>query len=557
MGRCDTNSVWEAFEVIRTAWLRSALAALIALCGAVLIVSGISWAAPSPLPLDLGQIPPLFCRFGYAPGVTSISNYVPSVYDLRAGWYLSFGTAVHPPRPDGMETVQTVFVKQLKQSQDQSFALYDATAPYVVPYTYTVRPDMATIKAAVLANPGSTWLIGNEIERRDFLYSDGVTSGGQQEILPEVYAWAYHDLYALIKSVDSTAQVGIGGMIQATPLRLKYLDRIWDEYLRRYNAPLPADVWNIHAYTLQEVKGSWGADIPAGLTETTGLVFPDNNLAVLADKDFRLASQHIRALRQWMHEHGQQNKPLIVSEAGVHMPEWIGATINGKVVYPFMPEDIRDSYMYPMFNFAQNVTDTVLGYPADGYRLTQRWIWYSLDGDYGWWDKGVFYQSFGSNLYYSGKNGGKAMGITPLGTYWRAYLNNPISMPVTVDLTPVQVWTDSPATVWDGTPVTMTVYVQVANSGSVMSTSPFSVTIQSLDDNSMVGQPSIKSLGGCGQMTVVTATWTNLGMGAHRLSVMVDSGNVIAETDRTNNYMEGKVLVASQRMFLPVVTRNG
>jgi hypothetical protein len=547
---------------------RSALVALIALYGAVLVVSGIGRMATASA--NAQQTSPLFCRIGYTSAVRPITDYGSAIDGLRAGSYLLWAPEVAPARPNGMEAVQIIGVKQWKWRNNQ-YVLTDATAPYATPYTYTVRPGLDAVRAAVLANPGAIWLIGNEIERRDYLVSDGQTSLGQDEILPEVYAWAYHDLYVFIKSLDPTAQVGIGGMIQATPLRLKYLERAWNKYIELYGVSLPADVWNIHAYALPEWRqgafpppNDWktfGADIPAGLSEIEGLTFPDYETAVLADKSFDLAATYLRAFRRWMYDHGQQNKPLIVSEAGVHMPEWVAVTINGKVVYPFMPEDIRDSYMYPMFNFAQNVTDTVLGYPADGYRLTQRWIWYSLDGDAGSWDEGVFYQYFGSNLFYSGKNGGKAMGIAPLGTYWQAYVNNPISMPVTVDLRPVQVWTEQvwtvpPGTVWDGTPVTVTVYVRVANSGNLNGTQPFSVTLQNLDDNSTLGQPVVSSLGGCGQTAVVTATWANLGLGTHGVSVTVDSGNAIAELDENNNTMQGFALVASYRTFLPLVFRN-
>jgi hypothetical protein len=43
------------------------------------------------------------------------------------------------------------------------------------------------------SRPGLTWIIGNEIERRDWLNSGGGSSG-QNEIIPEVYTVAYHDL---------------------------------------------------------------------------------------------------------------------------------------------------------------------------------------------------------------------------------------------------------------------------------------------------------------------------------------------------------------------------
>ncbi len=70
-----------------------------------------------------------------------------------------------------------------------------------------------------------TWLIGNEMDRVDF-GSDYCSR--QDEILPELYAQAYHEIYYAIKSADQTAQVAIGGMAEFTPLRSQYLERVWN-----------------------------------------------------------------------------------------------------------------------------------------------------------------------------------------------------------------------------------------------------------------------------------------------------------------------------------------
>jgi hypothetical protein len=252
-----------------------------------------------------------------------------------------------------------------------------------------------------------------------------------------------------------------------------------------------------------------------------------------------------------MYNHGQQNKPLIVSEYGVLMPDWVSPG-------DFTPEAVRDSFMYPSFNFFQNATDTVTGYPADSYRLVQRWNWYSLDDDSGGWASGAFNQTYNGNLFHSGLYGpfSGTMGIAPLGTYWQTYINNSLSVPTYVDLQPMRVWTDPPAPFWDGTPVTATIYVEAANSGSTNGTEPFSVTIQSMDDGSILGQSVISSLGGCGKTAVITATWTNLVSGTHYLSVTVDSGNVITESNKANNQLRATVLVATYRTFLPVLTRQ-
>ncbi len=78
---------------------------------------------------------------------------------------------------------------------------------------YQVNPDR--LGPVVEANPGVIWLIGNE---PDCIWQDNVR--------PEEYARIYHDLYAFIKSRDASSQVAAGGIVQPTPLRLEYLNRV-------------------------------------------------------------------------------------------------------------------------------------------------------------------------------------------------------------------------------------------------------------------------------------------------------------------------------------------
>ena len=71
-----------------------------------------------------------------------------------------------------------------------------------------------------------------------------------------------------------------------------------------------------------------------------------------------------------MAEHGQRNKPLIVSEYGILMP----------ADYGFGPERVQQ-FLDGTYEFMLNATDETLGYPADQNRLVQRWAWYSLSDD--------------------------------------------------------------------------------------------------------------------------------------------------------------------------------
>ncbi|MCS7222331.1 MAG: hypothetical protein N0A15_13745 [Anaerolineae bacterium] len=136
-------------------------------------------------------------------------------------------------------------------------------------------------------NPGLLWLIGNEPDR---IYTQDSTH-------PTVYAQLYHELYHRIKSLDPTARVAIGGMVQPTELRMRWLDMVWSEYQRLYGQIIPVDVWNVHNFVLRELRpglspeeirkcarpgsndlGAWGADIPPGIDANCGLWVEINEL---------------------------------------------------------------------------------------------------------------------------------------------------------------------------------------------------------------------------------------------------------------------------------------
>ena len=374
-----------------------------------------NYSAPAPL-----------WRFGAALARRAFTDYDSyGIASMRFGWYVDFYVNANPPTPYGMEYIQTIRVHQKKLAEDGSTTNCRVGPYYLTPYDYTVSPSVSQIQSIAASHPGMTWLIGNEMERVDW---DSGNCASQDEMLPELYAQAYHDLYSAIKSVDSTAQVAIGGMVEFTDLRSQYLDRVWAEYSRLYGQTMPVDIWNIHLYILQEVKDSWGAGIPAGFSETSGALY-----TVLDNKDFSKVWAQIVSLRTWMKNHGQQNKPLITTEYGVNFPAWVDCPAYPDTAgCPFTPEQVRDSMLIPSFNAFLNQPDTNIGFPDDGYRLVQRWNWWSVDFDDGKCDKGVFYESFGGSLFNSGlgptyppKNCSfPAQGLSTLGTYWKQYVQN-------------------------------------------------------------------------------------------------------------------------------------
>ncbi len=287
------------------------------------------WPSWAPAYADGSLYPNPLDRFGV--GVCQefgpIANF--GVEALHIGWYLDWGIRYLPARPGGIEYAQLVWVSEGRS---------------------TVPPG--DLRAIVRANPEALWIIGNEPE-----------CVAQGNSTPVQYAEVYHELYSLIKAEDDSAQVAIGGVVQPTPLRLEWLDKVLDHYLAAFGEPMPVDVWNIHNMILPEVAGQWGCGIPRGLDEAQGRLY-----AVEDNDRLDYFVQHVLDFRKWMRDHGQRNKPLIISEYGVLMPEEYG-----------FPADRVNRYMNATFDYLLGARDDELGYQADGNRLVQRWLWYSLN----------------------------------------------------------------------------------------------------------------------------------------------------------------------------------
>ena len=326
--------------------------------------------------------------------------------NLRLGWYVDYGYGGGALPSLGMDYVPTVGVKQLKIGADGKPTTLPCQGCAYLP-SYSVSPALSELPSIVRSRPGLLWVVGNEIERRD--WCTGGLNCGQSEILPDLYAQAYHEVYTTIKNADPTAKVSIGSLVEWTPLRQQYLEGVLSAYTSTYSQAMPVDVWNLHIFILPEQASSWGAGIPAGSSATGGATY-----GVLDNKNFSLAWDQIVSFRTWMANHGQQNKPLILTEYGVLFPDWVSPG-------QFTPEQVRDSFMYPSFNYFLNQTNASIGYPSDGNRLVQRWIWYSMDDDTRGWNYGQYVQNYNGSLFSSGLESAP-LGIATLGGYWQQYV---------------------------------------------------------------------------------------------------------------------------------------
>ncbi len=262
----------------------------------------------------------------------------------RPGWYLNWTTNV---------VVKTRFFG-LWRTVSMNLPAVDLGmefVPMVRVHRGRLVPRASDLGRLAQQNPGRTWLIGNEPDVR-----------WQDNTEAEDYAVAYYNAYRAIKAADPTAQVAIGAVSQVTPLRLAYLDRIWTAYQTNYGTAMPVDVWNMHAFILREKLHDWGVGMPPGfITETAGVLWD-----VADHNNLSLVEGQVRQMRQWMAAHGQQQKPLWITEYGILMPE----------SYGFGPEVVRD-FMLSSFDLFDKLRDPQLGYGADQNRLVQRWVWFS------------------------------------------------------------------------------------------------------------------------------------------------------------------------------------
>ena len=246
---------------------------------------------------------------------------------LGAGWYLDWGVA---HRPGTMTPKHWQVVRVAPRCK---------------------RPSVKDAARLALDYPGGVWVIGNE---PDVIWQDNLT--------PEAYAAAYHDLYQAIKRADPSARLAVGGISQATPLRLAYLDQVLQAYEKRYKETMPVDIWTVHGFVLREERGSWGVEIPPGFSVEHGRLYDVSDHARLD-----LFETQLRSFRAWMAENGYRDVPLVLTEFGILMPAEYG-----------FPEELVRAYMRDAFDLLYEMRDDATGYPEDDNRLIQQWAWFSL-----------------------------------------------------------------------------------------------------------------------------------------------------------------------------------
>jgi hypothetical protein len=464
-------------------------AAILALLGA-----GISSAAGPACPVPLVQRQ----RYGF---VATSADW-PQYFDytaLKAGWVVASANQSYSTPPEGIDRASVIHV-------------YDG---------YQVDP--AQLGPLVAGNPGVTWLVGNEPD----------CINDQDNVQPEEYARIYHDLYTFIKGRDRTSQVAAGGIVQPTPLRLQYLDLILAAYQARYGQAMPMDVWNIHNAILNEVScdydpgNCWGAEIPPGI------VAPFGEIRTIDDNDnMTIFRNQIWAFRQWMAARGYGGYPLIVTEYGILMPDDYGfgvARVN--------------AFMSNTFDFFLNTTDPTLGDPNDGYRLVQRWAWFSLDVQP--WDP--ITGGFNGNLFDP-----ETKAITAYGQHY-ASLTSAFPPLTYVDLG-LGEWSVLPAydLAGPGQTVTRTLQARIVNIGTADSGS-FAVRLEYDGPVSGTLEQVVPNLPHASSQWL-TFTLADLPAGGYGVSLWIDPTDQVDESRECNNQATTAIVAPTDRLYLPVVS---
>lgn len=459
-------------------------------CGLLAVVIAVGlWLAPGAAIAGTPLYPSENERLGF--GVTKgIQNY--DVSPLHAGWYVNWGTAPQTAHPAGLDFAQIIRT---------------TNAGYT--------PSGDALMRVIDRSPGSLWLIGNEPD-----------CPHQDNTRPDAYARVYHSAYTAIKTRDPSARVAIGGIVQATPLRLQWLDAVWTTYQTLYGQTMPVDVWNTHAFVLREVRpghgrecmpagqtetGEWGAGIPPGISANCGLWVKMDELDRLD-----IFREQIVRFRTWMRDHGQQNKPLVVSEYGILFNEELG--------YPYAR--VRD-YMLATFDYFMSAHDLALGYPADDYRLVQQWAWYSLDDD-----------NFGWGTTHSALMNPATKALYPLGADFARYAAARITP--YVDLQPASFRATTPNPVVYGQTGVVRLEVDIRNQGNTASAASqvrFWNGVPNAGGTLLgsVAAPAVPSR----YAGTVTAKldWQTAAHGKHEIAVEVDAANQVAESREDNNLL--------------------
>ncbi len=485
------------------------------------------------------------CRYGVS---SWNSNDYTFIQDLGVGWVLNFGVNF-PTLPSGVEYTPMVrFKPQLDGNGNR-------TGNYRV-ITQQFNDSAGGLGPVIAAHPGALWLIGNEIERVQI----------QDDLMPSTYAKAYHDAYYFIKARDPSAQIAISGLVEITPARLQYLDLVLSSYQAQYGKTMPVDVWNFHVYILPEKQKNvsndrvcvpsdpyckinssaaiaLGTDPAIAIFDHSGGSCSASNVYCYADHDnMDMFKQQIIDMRQWMKNHGQQDKPLILSEFSLLLPYNQEGDSDPNTCYLmdengkcFTPERVS-AFMQASFDYLQGATDASLGLPNDNNRLVQQWLWFTVYDGSGTFSSDLLEQPATATGY-----------VTRLpGRTFKAKMDalSPSAHPFLHEVSHPVAHTAVPPTGTTSVNLSATLY----NNGDTATTAGTTVEFYSdAAGTTLIGTAVMPAgLSGCVRRTGQTGdlVWSGLGTGKH---------SYWAKVSGSSSMMEGFALINPEQVFLPII----
>ncbi len=374
----------------------------------------------------------------------------------------------------------------------------------------------------ISANPGSTWLIGNEPDSQ-VLYQDHISA--------ETYAARFYALATNIRQADPTARIGFGTIIQPTPLRMYYLSKVITRLTElagsRANALSLIDIYSIHAFILNEEplydsSGhtiNWGAGVPVGYDAATwpAITVVDGNIPTQTI-DINTFKAGVQRYRQWMKNLGEQGKPLWITEYGSLFPTFLDIS-----------DEMSAAYMEQTFDYMLGTKDSALGYAPDDYRLVQKFVWYSLNDRV---------DHFGGSLY----NPETGL-MTAVGTHFISYNPGIIHVPITDS----DAYIAAPPLVFNGK-----TFVKIGNHVSSDRLTPIQVSIYK--GGNLVGSTlgNLPRCGGNATFLIDLNEYSSCGAGGeYQVNVSLQAGS---DTDLSNNTF----LVNAANTYclsLPVIAR--
>lgn len=487
------------------------------------------------------------CRYGVSSGPVTENPFIDA---LGVGWILDFGSNPGRATPAGVEYMPMIRMKQDRTAQGSRLPSYTIRTQPLTDAPGGLGPILASY-------PGRLWIVGNEVDREVW----------QDDMEPAIYARAYHDVYHFIKQRDPSARVAVSGLVQVTPNRLEYLDKVWNSYRQQFGAPMPVDVWTFHVYILPEARldgqgnilGS-NASIAVGTEcynqrnastcanikwQSNGLPTscPQNNVYCFAEHDnMNIFVEQVVAMRQWMKSHGQWHKPLLLSEFSLLFPY----VVEGNSCFLMdehqncFPAARVNTFMQQVFNYLETAVDPNIGYPADNNRLVQQWLWYALtiasDEEAG-----------SASRLVSLDGNGNPVGFTAVGEMFQSEIASRASV---VNLRPINASTRSAFGV-----ISDTISVEIVNNGNKATTTDYTVSFYRnslLTD--LIGSVTISSgLDGCvSDNNIASVIMDSLVPGANYFWARVSSNE---DSNVTDNVTMGFVLVDPQQIFLPAIYR--